>query len=73
MGLELYYFVGTLILTVLLSIVYNILRCSVYCSYSKERVGKFIEEYLYNGLIVFFLESTLETSIALSMNYKVWG
>ena len=55
MGLELYYFVGTLLLTVLLSIVYNLLRCSSYCRFSKDRVGKFMEEYLYNGLIVFFL------------------
>jgi len=64
MGLELYLF-WVLVFVLLTS--FALKKCLW-----KERVNKFRDNYLWNAFVVFFLESTLETTIALSLMYRVF-
>jgi len=63
MGLELYIF---LIILVTILVLTPIKRC---CPAHKEKLQKFQDKYLWNGLAAVFIESTLETGIALTMSY----
>ena len=66
MGLELYFTFGFLILLSVISLVVCLKCCH---SIRIDKMKAFKDRNLYNGLIAVFLESTLETSIALSLTW----
>jgi hypothetical protein len=65
MGLELYLF---WILVISLLVLLLVKKCNW-----KDKIQKFQDTYLYNAFVVLFLESTLETTIALSLMYRVFN
>lgn len=72
MGLELYITIGFVLLILILIAIINTSNWRV-SAHRKEKLKAFKDKYLFNGLIAVFIESTLETTIALTLSYYIWN